>query len=118
MKPLYLEDLDGMTEEEIINHIITEYEAAKEDVNKYDILIASEEREMCEGSSWFLLRDKETGNLYENHGSHCSYYGFEEQWEPEETTLKYLKSANHFYLCGFSKENKMLIMSFINNIKE
>ncbi|HUX79216.1 MAG TPA: hypothetical protein VMW10_05670, partial [Alphaproteobacteria bacterium] len=89
-----------------------------EDVTKYDILIASEDQEMIDGNSWFLLKEKETGNLYENHAGHDSCCGFEEQWEPEETTLEYLKSENHFYLCGFSKEDYMLIMSFINNIKE
>ncbi len=27
------------------------------------------------------------GKLYEVHGSHCSCYGLEGQWEPEETSL-------------------------------
>lgn len=27
------------------------------------------------------------GKLYENHCSHCSCYGCENQWSPEETTL-------------------------------
>lgn len=27
------------------------------------------------------------GKLYENHCSHCSCYGCEDQWGPEETTL-------------------------------
>ena len=29
------------------------------------------------------------GKYYEVNGSHCSYYGLEDQWEPEETTLDY-----------------------------
>ena len=27
------------------------------------------------------------GKLYENHGSHCSCYGCEGQWSPEETLM-------------------------------
>lgn len=31
------------------------------------------------------------GNFYEVHGSHCSCYGLEDQWEPELITLNDLK---------------------------
>ena len=31
------------------------------------------------------------GVLYENHGSHCSCHGFEEQWKPEVTYLKAIR---------------------------
>lgn len=34
---------------------------------------------------------RQDGKLYEVHGSHCSCYGFEGQWEPEETSLKALR---------------------------
>lgn len=40
------------------------------------------------GSS-FVLFEKD-GKLYEVNGSHCSCYGLEGQWEPEETSWEAL----------------------------
>jgi hypothetical protein len=39
--------------------------------------------------SAFVLYTKD-GQLYECHGSHCSCYGLEGQWSPEETTVEAL----------------------------
>lgn len=39
--------------------------------------------------SAFVLYEKD-GQLYEVHGSHCSCYGLEDQWEPEETSVEAL----------------------------
>lgn len=41
------------------------------------------------GSSFVLYR--QGGTLYEVNGSHCSCYGLEGQWEPEETTVAALR---------------------------
>ena len=35
------------------------------------------------GCSWIIYEYK--GKLYEVNGSHCSCYGLEGQWDPEET---------------------------------
>ena len=49
-----------------------------------EILLAAYDREGYSGSAFVLLtRD---GVLYEVSASHCSCYGLEDQWEPEETT--------------------------------
>lgn len=37
--------------------------------------------------SAFVLYEKD-GQLYEVHGGHCSCYGLEDQWEPEETSVE------------------------------
>lgn len=37
----------------------------------------------------FVLYQRD-GKLYEVNGSHCSCYGLENQWEPEETTYEEL----------------------------
>lgn len=37
----------------------------------------------------FVLFEQD-GKLYEVNGSHCSCYGLEGQWDPEETTVKAL----------------------------
>jgi len=94
---LFLADLAGMNDDHVREHIVGEYECAASDVNRFDILIAYQSVGSwgCDSSSFFLLRDRQTGELFENHGSHCSCYGFEGQWSPEQTTLEYLQSE-HF----------------------
>lgn len=54
------------------------------------ILFASYSYEIYEGSAWVLF--EQDGNLYEVNGGHCSCYGLEEQWEPEEVLLKELEN--------------------------
>ena len=52
------------------------------------ILFACYGYEDCDGEAFVLY--EYDGKLYEVHGSHCSCYGLEEQWEPEETTVEAL----------------------------
>jgi len=49
------------------------------------ILYATYDIDGYEGSAFVLF--ERDGQLYEVHGSHCSCYGLEGQWEPEETTV-------------------------------
>lgn len=49
-----------------------------------EVLLASYGSEGYEGSAFVLFR--KDGRLYEVHGGHCSCYGLEGQWEPEETS--------------------------------
>lgn len=39
--------------------------------------------------------NKGTGKFYENCGGHCSCYEFEDQFEPEETSVEYLMSEHY-----------------------
>lgn len=48
-----------------------------------EVLLASYGGGSYEGDAFVLFR--RDGKLYEVHGSHCSCYGLEGQWEPEET---------------------------------
>lgn len=43
-----------------------------------------------DGSAFVLFDQK--GKLYEVNGSHCSCYGLEDQWNPEETSVDALKA--------------------------
>jgi hypothetical protein len=54
-----------------------------------NIIYASYELGNYEGQA-FVLYEKD-GRYYEVHGSHCSCYGLEDQWEPEEVPLEALK---------------------------
>lgn len=108
MKHLYLEDLSGLTQDEVKQHIVSSYEYPLEELENYDILIAYESVGDwgCDSSSWFLIKDKTTGELYETHGSHCSCYGFEGQFEPEHTTVEYLQSDKFYFCCGGYDDNR------------
>lgn len=53
-------------------------------------IVADYTYENYSGSS-FVLYVGNDGKLYENHGSHCSCYGLEGQWSPEETTVEELE---------------------------
>ncbi len=116
---LALGDLKGQSEIEIKQHISNNYagtvsgfeyghpsESEKDllfkTLENFDLLIAYENVGGwgCDSSSWFLLRDKQTGTLYENHGSHCSCYGFEGQWSPEETTFGHIISDKFYFPAG------------------
>ena len=108
MKHLYLEDLSGLTQDEVKQHISSSYEYPLEKLENYDILVAYESVGSwgCDSSSWFLIKDKTDGELYETHGSHCSCYGFEGQFEPEHTTVEYLQSDKFYFCCGGYDDNE------------
>lgn len=54
-----------------------------------EILLASYSYENYSGDAFVFFRKGE--KLYEVNGGHCSCYGLEGQWEPEETTVEALK---------------------------
>ena len=62
------------------------YNGELEGVN---VLLASYGTPSYEGSAFVLF--ERGGKLFEVGGSHCSCYGLEGQWEPEETTIESLR---------------------------
>lgn len=67
-------------------------EGVKKETLKHDgvnILFASYGDDNYSGEAWVLF-EKE-GKLYEINGSHCSCYGLEDQWQPEEVNLEELE---------------------------
>ncbi len=99
---------ENSSEEDVKKHIIDYYWASEDFINKFEILFAYEDSSGYEEYSFFLLQDKETGKLYENHASHCSCNGFEDQFSPKETTINYLKSE-HFSVWCCDKEVKEFV---------
>ena len=61
----------------------------KIDIPEPDVLFASYQQGGYEGDALVLF--KQDGKLYRVSGSHCSCYGLEGQWEPEETTVEALR---------------------------
>lgn len=55
-----------------------------------NILFASYGYENYSGDAWVLF--ERDGKLYEVNGQHCSCFGLEGQWEPEEVYLPELKN--------------------------
>jgi hypothetical protein len=60
------------------------WDAVPEIAQDNEILFACYDTPSYEGYAIVLF--ERDGKLYEVHGSHCSCYGLEDQWEPEETT--------------------------------
>lgn len=85
MQPVYLNDWkDGCLAE-----VASDFETDPQQMEGVEILLASYSYESYEGDAFVLFRKGET--LYEVNASHCSCYGLEGQWEPEETTVQALR---------------------------
>jgi hypothetical protein len=119
---LLLEDLKGMSEAEVKLHLVNEYEAEPGIVDDLEILIGYESVGDwgCDSSSYFLLKNKISDELFEIHGSHCSCYGFENQFDLEPMTLEAIKLRSYLFNTGGydteSKENVDEAMEFINSM--
>ena len=117
--PLFLSDLVGLTEAQVKQHISEEYSEDIKNLENVEILIAYESVGDwgCDSSSFFLIRID--GVLYENHGSHCSCHGFEDQWSPEKTTLQYLQSPLfNFRTGGYDDDNEKNMELVVNYLKD
>ena len=67
-----------------------------------------------EGSAFVLF--SRHGKLYEVHGSHCSCYGLENQWNEEETSVESLEHhLNGTY--GFYEMNNAEIKTAVDKWK-
>ncbi len=60
-----------------------------EEYGDIDILLASYSYENYSGDAFVLFQKDNV--LYEVNGSHCSCYGLENQWSPEETSIVELR---------------------------
>lgn len=69
-----------------------------------NVLLASYNYECYSGDA-FVLFEKD-GKLYEVNGGHCSCYGLEGQWEPEETTVEALRHRMTEGRLGYSDYNR------------
>lgn len=81
------EDFDGTRwsayrESEIKSHEKPEFQGI-------EVLLASYTYRDYEGEAFVLFR--KDGQLFEVNGGHCSCYGLEGQWKPEETTIEALE---------------------------
>ena len=68
--------------------MLESFEIKKEDLDGFEVLLASYDREGWDGSAFVLL--KKDGQLFEVNGNHCSCFGLEGQWALEETSKEAL----------------------------
>jgi len=88
-KQIFINDFAKATEKEILDtYQVSDHDRAL--VGK--IIFADYTYEDYSGSSLVIFESVD-GELYEVHGSHCSCYGLEDQWEPEQTSLDYYKES-------------------------
>ena len=123
---LALQDLKNMTEDEVLDKLNNEYGSGNESqLSNKEVLIAYESVGWwgCDSSSFFLLRDKDSKELFEVHGSHCSCMGFEGQLRLEPTTVEAMKyridNGRVFYTGGYdddSSKNEKAVNKFINSL--
>jgi len=74
--------------------LIEQFRVDPTPVTDADIVVAVYESESYEGNA-FVLYQKD-GKLYEVNGSHCSCYGLENQWKPEETSIEAIAMRPRF----------------------
>lgn len=85
------------SKEDMIASFENEYDKDKltqEQKDKYahvDVLLASYGCDNYTGDAFVLFRNNKDGQLYENHGSHCSCFGLEDQWDEESTNIESLR---------------------------
>lgn len=71
-----------------LEDVKSEFCVEKLDFSNIEIIYARYSHESYSGDSHVIFI--EDGKLYEVWGSHCSCFGLEGQWEPEETTIQAL----------------------------
>ena len=67
----------------------TKMKKAIDSYNDINVLFASYGQANYSGDAWVLF--EKDNRLYEVNGGHCSCYGLEGQWEPEETDTSALR---------------------------
>lgn len=131
---LALEDLKAFTEAQVKDHIAKEYGNGGIERDGVDVGVAGKLEPLsillayesvgswgCDSSSFFLFKDS-SGRLYELHGSHCSCYGFENQFTLEETTIEALRlreEKGHFFTGGYDEDkenNELKVKELINEL--
>ena len=72
----------------------------------------------CDSSSVFIFHQQ--GKVWIVEGSHCSCYGFEGQWRPQETHKKALLAQKYFSMGGYDDardENEAAIRAAIQKMR-
>jgi len=80
---MYLENFSNLDD------VLREFCVSSKEYNDINVLLAIYTYEDYDGSAFVLF--ERDGVLYEVNGGHCSCYGLEDQWDPEETSVEALR---------------------------
>lgn len=69
-----------------VQELIKEFEISESELDGAEIILAYYSYEDYSGEAFVLFR--QVGHYYEVNASHCSCFGLEGQWNPEQTTLE------------------------------
>ncbi len=87
---MYLENFSNLND--VLQEFSCSYDHVDEHLKEYNdinVLLAFYEYANYEGWAFVLFERNDV--LYEVNGSHCSCYGLEDQWNPEETSVEALR---------------------------
>lgn len=113
MDSIYLHDwsdLEGMCKD---------FEISPDQLKNSTVLLASYTYADYSGSAFVLYQTG--GQLFEVNGSHCSCYGLEDQWSPEETTVDELWHRATVGKLGMNWDNDEFnkeLLGVLNKLKE
>ncbi len=103
-RPRYLKlGLADTPEQAVLDWLCDSWGAKPSGVAGLHVIAGSWDNADYDESAWVLLRNPD-GKLFEVSGSHCSCHGFEDQFDPAPTTLKYLLS-DHFHASSIDTED-------------
>ncbi len=107
MKKFYA-DWSGDSEEVLLS----EFKIPESALDGVEILFAAYTYENYNGDAFVIFRKDD--KLYEVNAGHCSCYGLEDQWEPEETTIKAIKHRvkTDYGFNGYKDELKAFLRNF------
>lgn len=67
-----------------VEDVFSQFTVSESEREGVEIIFANYECECYEGSASVYFFDRNTEKYYEVYGGHCSCYGLEGQWQPEE----------------------------------
>lgn len=89
-----------------IQDMASDFEISLAELQGVNVLYARYDQEQYEGSAFIMF--EKAGKLYEVHGSHCSCYGLEGQWSPEEVMIEELKRRMKTH-SGFRQDGNLIV---------
>lgn len=95
--------------------IISEYEAPADALDGADVLLAWYGYGSYCGDSLVIFRKER--KLYEVNGGHCSCYGLEGQWTPEETSAAALAKRTFYGSYDGEEELEAELKKLIANLE-
>ena len=112
-----------------LEEMASDFQINIKELEKLNIIVATYTYENYSGDAFVLF--EQGGKFYEVNGSHCSCYGLEGQWQPEEVdidelenrfTLKhgqnYCEGYYQSYSCGLVDVYASEVLEAIKEIRE